>query len=342
MQAAMLGISTPQLAAAIANKGGLGSVAAGNMSPENTLELIRETKKLTSRPFAVNLFVNEVLPTEHTAEFHHMQSFLLKYCKKHNIPYDINDTPTARNNSYKEQIEVLIKENIKIVSFTFGVLDDQSLSALKNSGTKLIGTATSATEAKLLEDKGIDLVIAQGMEAGGHSGSFLNSDKPRTDLHTLISAVTHAVSIPVLAAGGITDAKTFNAAIVLGASGVAAGSIFISSHESMANELYKRNIQSPPLQRTVLSKAFTGKWSRVTKNDFITAIEDSGLVIPGFMEQLQLTEQVRTFANKNQRADLMPIWVGQSSSKYPKGAAANIMMDLLADGNHNNTLPCTY
>lgn len=329
MQAAMLGVSTPQLAAAISNQGGLGSLAAGNMSEENTLALIRETKKLTSRPFAVNLFINEITPAGHTEEFYIMQSFLKKYCEKNNIPYEINDLSIARSNSYKDQIEVLIEENIEIVSFTFGVLDDQNISALKSNGTKLIGTATSINEATLLQDKGIDVVIAQSMEAGGHSGSFLNYDKPHTDAISLIPMVTDMISIPVLAAGGITDARSFKTAIALGASGVVAGSIFIPSHESMASELYKNNIQSHPQRNTVLSKAFTGKWSRAIKNDFISAIEDSGLLIPSFREQLQLTEQIRTFAINNQRADLMPIWVGQSSSTYPKGAAADIMMLLL-------------
>jgi len=329
MQAAMLGVSTPGMAAAISNQGGLGSIAAGNMSDENTLKLIKETKKLTNRPFAVNLFVNEITPAAHTEEFYSMQSFLKKYCEENKIPYEPDDVPTAGNNFYKDQIAVLVEENIEIVSFTFGVLDDQSISALKSNGTKLIGTATSVNEARLLQDKGIDVVIAQSMEAGGHSGSFLNDNKPHTDAISLIPMVTAAISIPVLAAGGITDQRSLKAAIALGASGIVAGSIFIPSHESMASELYKSSIQTLPEHHTVLSKAFTGKWSRAIKNDFISAIENSELSIPSFQEQLQLTEQIRTFAINNQRADLMPIWVGQSSSTYPEGAAADIMMFLL-------------
>lgn len=342
IQAAMLGVSTPGMAAAISNQGGLGSVAAGNMSQDRTLALINETRKLTNKPFAVNLFINEIPSIVRSKEFYAMQSFLVNYCERNGIPYDVNIPVITQHTSYKDQLEVLLQENIEIVSFTFGILDDSSINLLKSNGTKLMGTATSVAEAELLQKQGIDIIIAQGMEAGGHSGSFLNPSIPQKTTNNLIKDLLNTIGIPILAAGGISDRKSYKAAIDSGASGIVAGSIFVSSYESMANDQYKTYIQSQSNNITVFTKAFSGKWARAIKNNFITAIEDSKLPIPNFTEQQILTAQIRSFAIKNNRCDIMPMWAGKFSFKSQKGAASDIMMLLLTDDTITETITQTY
>jgi nitronate monooxygenase len=330
MQGAMLGVSTPQLAAAVSNQGGLGSLAAGGLSAEETRQLIRETQKLTDRSFAVNVFATIPAMSDDTVVLLKMQAFLKKFCRRNRIPY-FKSPPPATFHSYREQTAVIISEDVDIVSFTFGVLDDNSITSLKDHGIRLIGTATCVEEAKLLEQKGVDVVVAQGIEAGWHRGSFLGQDVPLIGGMSLIPLVTDAVKIPVLAAGGISDRRSYKAALILGASGVVAGSLFIPANESAVSELYKNSLQAIPETAPVLTKAFSGKWGRAIKNDFIVEIEKSGLTIPTFCEQLGLTYPIRSFGATHQRADLLPMWAGQSAAKAQRGDAAAIMMALLQD-----------
>ena len=174
VQAPMLGASTPEMVAIVSNLGGLGSLPVGGLSPEKTRAFIRQTKTLTEKPFVVNLFAHDIPAVEalNTAK---MEDFLNKLSVKYGLKREGPSIDNSRLYSYREQIEILLEENIPIVSFTFGILDEPSIQALKEKGTLLIGTATCVQEALLLDEKGIDIVTAQGIEAGGHRGTFLEA-----------------------------------------------------------------------------------------------------------------------------------------------------------------------
>jgi nitronate monooxygenase len=326
VQGPMLGVSTPQLAAAVSNHNGLGSVAAGCMSPQETREQITRTKRLTGKPFAVNLFADRPEPSSGNA-FIEMFKFLKAFCGENGIPYH-QQVPQPNLNSYQSQLGVLIKEKVKVISFTFGILEDEDIYLLKNCGIKLIGTATSVQEAKLLEKKGIDVVIAQGMEAGGHRGSFL-TEEPLIGNMSLIPHITDSIKVPVLAAGGIAGHRSFKAAMSLGASGVVSGSAFIFAEESLSSGSYKDKLRDSSQTDIILTRAFSGKWARAVRNNFILEIEKSNLQIPSFREQLVLTSPIRLFGAERQRPDLVPMWGGQSAPKSINAKAVDIMDAIL-------------
>lgn len=331
VQGAMLGVSTPAMTAAVSNSGGLGSLAAGGLSAEKTAELIRETKQLTSRPFAVNLFANPIPENIDAQRFNQMQSFLKDLLEKNNIPFEQKEAASLKPNSYLDQIDVLIRGKVGIVSFTFGLLNEESISKLKQEGIILIGTATCVQEAMLLRENGIDAVTAQGIEAGGHRGSFLDQDVPQIGSMSLIPLIADAVDIPVLAAGGIADGRAFRAAMALGASGVQAGSIFIPSSESIASDVYKQAVMQAADVDTKLTKAFTGRWARGIKNKFMAEFEGSGLQTPDYTTQASLTASMRAYATKHDQKDFISMWAGQSSSKAVRGTTAEIFMKLVND-----------
>ncbi|QNK63135.1 nitronate monooxygenase [Pedobacter sp. PAMC26386] len=333
VQGAMLGVSTPKMAAAVSNAGGLGSLAVGGLSPEKTRQLISETKRYTAKNFAVNLFAHEVPKEIDVLKFSKMQSFIHLFCTAHQIPFELRKAEELKFYSYEEQIDLLIEEKIPVVSFTFGMLSTTVIAALKKNNCLLIGTATSVQEAITLEQNGIDLITAQGIEAGGHRGSFLDPDQlPQIGSMSLIPLVTDAVNTPVLAAGGISDNKALKAAIVLGAAGVQVGSLFIPAEESLAAESYKDAVINSTDIDTVITRTFSGRWARGIKNAFMEAVGNSGLEIPEYVVQNSLTAAMRVYAQQNDHKDFLSMWAGQSASKAIRGKTEDIFLKLIREG----------
>jgi len=200
VQEPMVGVRAPEMVAAIANNGGLGSLPVGGLSPEKTLELIQKTKALTSCPFAVNLFAHNIGEIKYD-EANAMLDFLEQLGSDNNASFSRPDTSAFRFYSYKEQIDVLIEEKIPIISFTFGVLSDDIIVRFKNNGTILIGTATCVEEALILKEKNIDAITAQGIEGGGHRGSFVKGPLPNIGVMALVPQIIEKTGLPVLASG---------------------------------------------------------------------------------------------------------------------------------------------
>ena len=273
VQGAMLGVSTPQMAAAVSNAGGLGSLAVGGLSPEKTRQLIRETKQYTTKNFAVNLFAHDIPKEINIQNFNKMQEFMQVFCLANHLPFEFKKAEEMQFYGYQDQVDILIEENIPVVSFTFGILNEAVIAALKINNSLLIGTATSVQEAIALEQSGVDIITAQGIEAGGHRGSFLNPDQlPQIGSVSLIPLVVNAIHIPVLAAGGISDSRAMKAALLLGASGVQVGSLFITADESLAAEAYKNAVINSTDADTIITRAFSGRWARGIKNAFMEAV----------------------------------------------------------------------
>jgi nitronate monooxygenase len=310
IQAPMLGVTTPEMVAAIANQGGLGSLPAGGLSPDKTRDLIHKTKSFTSRPFAVNLFAHPI-PAINQAQVSAMQAFLAKLAEENNLPYEPSSQQVY---SFHEQIPVLLEEQIPVVSFTFGILDEQSIHLLKQAGTILIGTATCVKEAILLGQSGIDIVTAQGIEAGGHRGTFLTEEPlPLIGLFSLLPQLRSKISKPILAAGGISDGKSIQAAFTLGAQGVQIGTAFIASNESAAVPSYKQALTQASDTDAILTRAFSGRWARGLKNTLITQVELSGLAIPEYPFQNSLTQSLRASSQNHNNKEFTTLWAGQSA-----------------------------
>jgi nitronate monooxygenase len=329
IQAPMLGVSTPEMAAAVSNEGGLGSLAVGGLSSELTLQLIRKTKSLTNKPFAVNLFAHDI-PAITDKEIEPMQKFILQLADKRGYSLSRADLSDFSFHTYHEQVDLLIEEEMRIVSFTFGCLDVKSIELFKQKGAILIGTATSVEEALYLQSQQIDMIAVQGLEAGGHRGSFLeNIPLPQLGLFALLPQVTSAVSTPCIAAGGINSAKTIKAAFDLGALAIQVGSAFVGTEESIAVPSYKKKIETSKDTDTVLTRAFSGRWARGIRNEMMTEIENAGIFIPPYPVQNSLTTKLRRLAQQADDGEYTNLWAGQSVGKKEKTLSKQVLMGLI-------------
>ena len=329
VQAPMLGVTTPEMVAAVSNEGGLGSLPIGLQSPEKTLELIRKTKSFTTQPFAVNLFAHE-LPEIDTPAIKELQNRIFAITQKYDLEYNLVEIEKIRHYSYREQIEIIIAEQVPIVSFTFGVIDQESVRRFHDAGILLIGTATSVREAKYLESIGIDVITAQGIEAGGHRGTFLFDEPlPQIGSMSLIPQVADQVKVPILGAGGIMDGRSIKAAMILGAQGVQVGSAFLRSHESLSIDVYKNAVGESADTDTVLTRAFSGRWARGIRNTFHDEVEKLNIDYPAYPLLNDLTLPIRTASQKNQNKEFTTLWAGQSARLAKPKSSSEIFRDLV-------------
>ena len=329
VQAPMLGISTPEMAAAVANEGGLGSLAIGGLSPDVTQDLIRKTKSLTDQPFAVNLFAHEI-PTYSQNELEPMRDFLIALAAKRGYSLSKENFTNFKFYNHLDQIDILLEEEISMVSFTFGCLDAQSIQKLKQANCILIGTATCVAEALYLEQHDVDIVVAQGIEAGGHRGTFITDiPLPQIGLFSLLPQIKKEVSLPIIAAGGINSAETMKAAFDLGADAVQIGTAFIGTEESVAIPSYKKKLFEAKDTDTALTQAFSGKWARGIRNEMMAEIEQSGIAVPPYPLQNSLTAMFRKLAQQNNDSDYTNLWAGQNIARVKGKSTKQIFMDLV-------------
>lgn len=329
IQAPMLGVSTPEMAAAVANEGGLGSLAVGGLSPEVTRDLIRKTKSLTNQPFAVNLFVHKI-PACAESEVEPMRNFLIKLAAKKGYSLNIKDLTNFKFYNHLDQIDILLEEQISMVSFTFGCLDAQSIQKLKQNNCILIGTATCVEEALYLEQQDIDIIVVQGIEAGGHRGTFIEDiTLPQVGLFSLLPQVKKAVNLPVIAAGGINSAQTMESAFALGADAVQIGTAFIGTEESVAIPSYKEKLIKAKDTDTALTRAFSGRWARGIRNKMMEEIEQSGILIPPYPLQNSLTGMFRKLSQQNNDSDYTNLWAGQNAIQIKGKSSKQLFMDFV-------------
>lgn len=325
------GIATPELVSAVSNAGGLGSIAAGYLSPDALRTTIQETKKLTNRPFAVNLFVpsnDEIKISEE--ELKRAQKLLVPFYEE--LKIDVPPLPTNFHEPFNELIEVVIDEQIPIVSFTFGIPQKEVITKFKQNHVFLIGTATTVNEAIEIEKAGMDAVVAQGSEAGGHRGTFSKSfEQAHVGSIALIPQMVDNVSIPVIAAGGIMDGRGMLAAEVLGASAVQLGTAFLTCEEAGTNPAHKEAILESFEDSTVITNVFSGKPARGIHNYFIETMNDYENEIPPFPYQNTLTNPLRKQASKQQNIRLMSLWCGQGARLSKKTSTKNLIQNIIQD-----------
>lgn len=254
------GPSTPRLAAAVSEAGGLGSVAGAMLAPDDLRTAIRETRTLTDRPFAVNLFAPLPQPSAERVN---------EWAQLVGVP-----VPEWRSGPrVEDQLAVVAEERVPIFSFTFGIPPLDRLDAIT------IGTATTVAEAVELERAGVDAVIAQGFEAGGHRGTFLRPvEHSLIGTLALVPQVVDAVSIPVLASGGIMDGRGIVAALALGAQGVQLGTAFLSCEEAGTSEVHRRALS----EETTITRVLTGRHARAVRTPLVDQLETSGLEPPDY------------------------------------------------------------
>lgn len=322
------GITTPELVAAVSNAGGLGSLGAGYMEPEAILRAIADIRQLTDRPFAVNLFVPEPV-VEDAEQITRANRVLARYRQALELP---ERGPLATTGPhYTEQLAVLLEESIEIISFTFGVPGAGEMETLQRLGITTIGTATHVLEGLLLEKAGLDAVVAQGVEAGGHRGTFIgNPENGMQGLMVLVQLLVRQLRIPVVAAGGIMDGAGAAAALILGAEGVQMGTALLATPESGAHPKYKEALLASAETTTVVTRAFSGKPARALKNRFIEEMAGTEALLPGYPIQNALTRDIRRAAAERDMPELMSLWAGMGCTLCRSDPAAELIGQWLA------------
>jgi nitronate monooxygenase len=307
------GVTTSQLVAAVSNAGGLGMIGAGYMTPEQLREQIRELKSLAEKNFGVNLFVPEsyVVDKEKIAAANNfLQPVLqeLDVVEERKLPSFEQDLK-----KFHEHVKVVIEEKVPVCSFTFGVPAPDIMARLKEHSIIVIGTATTVEEAMINERAGMDAVVVQGVEAGGHRGSFHDEDKQSLiGLMSLIPQTADRLRVPIIAAGGIMDGRGLMAAKCLGAQGVQMGTAFLVCEESGANQIHKDAIIQGTEDKTVLTKAFSGKMARGLKNRFTEKMKEVEEDLPAYPLQNELTKAIRKASATKGTQEYMSLWAGQS------------------------------
>lgn len=321
-------VTTPELVAAVAEAGAIGSVGAPYYSADEITQAAAAIRSRTSKPFALNLFIP--LPPA-AVDGHALETarpILNAFRAELGIPVD--PSPAPPRDTFDAQFDAVLRARPAVFSFTMGVLDADRVRALRQQKIVTIGTATTPDEAVALEEAGIDVISAQGSEAGGHRGSFLvPTDDGLFGVATLVAQIVRRVRIPVLAAGGIMDGRGIAAALASGAAGVQLGTAFLTCPEAGTAEAHKAALRSEAARRTVLTRAFSGRHGRAIANRYTDAF--TGLELPPFPAFLGMTSDVRSTAGKRGRADLMQLWAGQGAPLAREVPAGELVATLVRE-----------
>jgi len=316
IQGPLGGLSSQRLTAAVSNYGGLGSFGAHGLKPEAIRKVIREIKGLSSKPFAMNLWVSmedEGALTSTEEAFDRSLAPLTKHIERVGggkpscHPYE----PIL----FEDQVQALLDEGISAFSFIYGIPSKQILDEFRRQGIALIGTATTVDEAIALEQAGVDAIAASGFEAGGHRGSFLQSSEDSlTGIMALVPQVVDAVKLPVVAAGGIGDARGIVAAFALGAEGVQMGTAFLACEESGASTLHRNALLSGQAKQTALTRGFTGRLARGIRNRLLDELNQKDVEILPYPLQRALVRHLSIPAERAGKPEWLPLWAGQSAN----------------------------
>jgi nitronate monooxygenase len=320
------GSSTPELVAAVCNAGALGSFAAAYIEPGQIETAIDSIRNRTSAPFAVNLFAPST-PGDASAHADSVLSFLVRFHQELGLAPP--SLPSQAEQPFSDQAEVLLHQRVPIVSFTLGMFPPELVQRFKANGSFVIGTATTVKEALLLEESGVDALVAQGSEAGGHRGTFANTvSEGLVGTMALVPQMVDAVRIPVIASGGIMDGRGIVAALALGAGAVQMGTAFLTCAESGVAEVYKAALMAASEEQTVVTRAFSGRWARAVRNRFIDESERAGIEPIPFPWQNALTAGLRRAAAAQNRADLLSLYAGQGLRMLRRIPVAELIANL--------------
>ncbi len=319
------GICTPELVAAVSNAGGLGTFAAQYLKPEVVDAALTRIRELTSRPIALNFFSpNSRLPLSGDVE---AQIRLLAPIHE-KLGIDAPALPSKIDDYFGDYVELALKHRVPIVSFTMGTIPEEAMRRLRAASVFLMATATTVSEATEVAEAGFDAVIAQGAEAGGHRGSFVAERPGLVGTMALVPQVADAVNIPVIASGGIMDGRGIVAALALGAAAVQMGTAFLTCEESGAPRFYKEAILAARDEDTAMTRAFSGRWARGIRNEFMELTDRAGSVPISFPWQNSLTGPMRATAIKKGEAGYLSLWAGQGGPMAKTTTAQELMQRL--------------
>ena len=320
------GGDTAELVAAVSNAGGLGSIGAAYLTPDQIIERGRTVRAATPRPFGINLFAPHPAPQVSTDAVERAREAVAGFYGELGLTPPAVAPPVL---SFDEQLAACLETGAAVFSFTFGLLPVEAVARIKQRGMAVMGTATTVAEAEALAALGVDAIVAQGSEAGGHRGTFLGDfDRALIGTMALVPQICDAVRVPVIASGGIMDGRGIAASLALGASAAQLGTAFLVCEEAGVSDEYRAAILSASEDQTRLTRAFSGKPARGIANRFLTGMAEREDAILPFPLQNGLTRPLRTESAKRNRADYLSLWAGQGVRLARRGKAEELVEKL--------------
>ncbi|WP_426996487.1 nitronate monooxygenase [Pseudarthrobacter sp. N5] len=329
------GTSTVAFIGAVYRAGGLGFLAAGYKTVAAMAEEIRQARELGVR-FGLNIFVPDRdqlnPPPAVRAELERYRAELQRDAARFGV--DIPPLRLDDDDAWEGKIDALEADPVELVSFTFGLPGSRTVAALKRAGTTVIATITSADEAQLAAEKGVDALVVQHSSAGGHSAAFLRrgtpsggspSDGSRTTAE-LVTRVRAAVGLPLIAAGGIMDRRAVETSIASGAAAAQLGTAFLRTDESGARQLHKDALADPGYTKTQLTRSFTGKQARALSNTFV---RDHGDAPEGYPAIHHLTSPIRAAAAAAGDPERLNLWAGTGWRDAKEGTVSDVISGLV-------------
>ncbi|MCR8915713.1 NAD(P)H-dependent flavin oxidoreductase [Marinobacter panjinensis] len=337
IQAPMAGVSTPRLAAAVSNSGALGSISVGASNPQAARAMIADTRALTDRSFNVNVFCHRPAISDIQRERQWL-GYLAPFFEE----FDAEPPSSLREiyqtfSSDSEMLKTLVDERPAVVSFHFGLPPQGHIEALKKAGVFLIATATTVEEGARIKAAGIDAIVAQGLEAGGHRGMF-NPELGDPGILTLelVQALKARVDLPVIAAGGIMDGRDISKALALGAEAAQLGTAFVLCPESSANEGYRDRLKTVEPGDTQITAAISGRPARGIINRMHREIGASTAPrLPDYPIAYDAAKALHGVASAKGSDDFAAHWAGQGASRAREMAAADLI-EVLVSEMHGN------
>jgi len=325
--APMAGACPPSLSIAVANAGGLGACGALLMKPDEIAAWISEFRARSQGELQLNLWIRGPRPARDLQLEQRQREFLASWGPS--VPPEAGDMILP---DFDAQCQAMLAAAPKVISSIMGLYPRSFIAELKARGILWFATATTAVEARLAEDAGADVIVAQGMEAGGHRGAFDadQADRQMVGLLALVPQIVDAVSVPVVATGGIADARGVAAALILGASAVQIGTGLLRSPEAMAHPVYAETLALTEAHETVVTCAFTGRPGRAIANAYTRAALDGPLPAP-YPVQRGLTAAMRDSARKQGDVERMQMWAGQAGKLARAEPAGSIVQQLWED-----------
>lgn len=330
VQAPMAGVQGWALAAAVSNAGGLGSLPCAMLAPDAMRKELAAIKSQTGSPFNVNFFCH-AQPAPNPGREAAWRAALAPYYRELGIDAAAVAAGPGRLPFGPEAAEVLADFRPAVVSFHFGLPPEALLARVRSWGAKILSSATTVEEARWLEARGVDAVIAQGLEAGGHRGMFLSEDlSTQSGTFALLPQIVRAVKVPVIAAGGIADAKGVAAAIALGAAGVQPGTAYLLCPEATTSAVHRAALKSEAARHTALTNVFTGRPARGIVNRIMRELGPISAAAPAFPLAAAAVAPLRAKAEARGSGDFSPLWSGQNASGCREISAAELTRELAA------------
>jgi nitronate monooxygenase len=331
IQAPMAGSSGPDLAIAVAEAGGLGSLPCAMLTPDQLKSQWGIVRQRTSRPINVNFFCHRPPKPDPVRESAWHRRLAPYYAE---FGLDIATAPSGAGRAPFDAAfcDVITDVRPEVVSFHFGLPAPDLLARVKAAGTKVISSATTVEEARWLESQGCDAIIAQGAEAGGHRGMFLTEDvASQVGTLALVPQVADAIRVPVIAAGGIADGRGMVAALALGASAVQVGSAYLRCPEALVGPIHRTALRTVRDDATALTNLFTGRPARGIFNRFMREVGPIASEPPEFPLATAAVMPLRSKAESLNVGDFSPLWAGQAAALGREGPAADFTRRIVSE-----------